>query len=80
MRPGRPAPVSVPSPQAAAKAAGERLSTGTRVRHARFGDGVVLFTSGEGDKMKAKVKFDNGRAVMLMVSVTPMEIIRKAGR
>lgn len=75
LRPGRPAPQ--PLPQAAAI---DRLPSGTRIRHARFGDGVVLFTSGEGDKLKAKVKFDNGRAVMLMVSATPMEVIRKPGR
>ena len=75
LRTGRPAPQALP--QAAAI---DKLPSGTRIRHARFGDGVVLFTSGEGDKLKAKVKFDNGRAVMLMVSATPMEIIRKPGR
>lgn len=71
MRSGRPA---TPLPQTAQI---DALPSGSRIRHARFGDGVVLYTTGTGDKLKAKVKFDNGKAAVLMISAAPIEILRK---
>ena len=67
-----------PLPQAVAV---DSITMGTRVRHARFGDGVVMFTQGSGDKLKAKVRFDVGnRMVMLMISAAPIEVIKKSGK
>lgn len=54
-----------------------KYRTGTRVRHAKFGYGIVLNTEGKGDKMKVRVKFDSGRTAVLMVSMAPMEIIER---
>ncbi|MFM1920966.1 MAG: DNA-dependent helicase [Candidatus Hydrogenedentota bacterium] len=71
LRAGRPAQ---PLPQAAPV---DSLPTGTVVRHARFGDGVVLFSSGSGASLKAKVRFNSGRTVMLMMSVAPVEVVKK---
>lgn len=50
---------------------------GTKVRHAKFGYGVVLNTEGSGDKMKVRVRFDSGRIAVLMVNMAPMEIIER---
>lgn len=53
----------------------ERVHTGSRVRHAKFGAGQVLFTQGKGDKLKAKIRFNTGRSVMLLLSQAPVEIL-----
>lgn len=50
---------------------------GTKVRHAKFGYGIVLNTEGSGDKMKVRVRFDSGRIAVLMVNMAPMEIIER---
>jgi len=50
---------------------------GTRVRHAKFGYGVVLNTEGSGDKMRVRVRFDSGKTAVLVVSMAPMEIIER---
>ncbi len=52
-----------------------RLKTGTRVRHAKFGTGAVMYTAGAGTKLKARVRFDTGRTALLMVSHAPLEIL-----
>ena len=51
------------------------LKTGTRVRHATFGPGTVLFTSGTGDKLKARIRFNTGRVATLAVKQAPLEIV-----
>jgi DNA helicase-2/ATP-dependent DNA helicase PcrA len=48
---------------------------GTKVRHAKFGTGVVMFTQGAGDKLKARIRFDTGRFATLMISQAPIEIL-----
>ena len=53
------------------------LRTGTTVRHARFGRGVVLYTKGAGEKMTARVRFETGRVAMLLVAKAPLEIVSK---
>ncbi len=50
---------------------------GTKIRHAKFGYGVVLNTEGSGDKMKVRVRFDSGRITVLMVNMAPIEIIER---
>ncbi len=58
---------------AAAEAA--TVKTGTKVRHAKFGMGVVMFSSGSGDKLKVKVRFATGRTALLLVKQAPIEIL-----
>lgn len=53
------------------------LRSGTAVRHARFGRGVVLYTKGVGDKLTARVRFETGRVAMLLVAKAPLEIVSK---
>ena len=36
-----------------------------------------MYTSGGGDKLKAKVRFRTGRSMMLMISKAPVEILKK---
>ena len=70
-------PVAKARPAGAALAAGgeDKIKTGTRVRHAKFGPGRVLYTSGTGDKLKAKIRFETGRMATLMVAQAPLEIL-----
>ena len=56
------------------------MRIGTRVRHAKFGPGIVMFTSGVGDKMKVRIRFNTGRTAMLMVSQAPLEILEGKDR
>ena len=51
------------------------LKMGTRVRHAKFGMGTVMFTKGAGNSMKARIRFDSGRSALLMMRVAPVEIV-----
>jgi len=61
-----------------AESGGMRI--GTRVRHAKFGPGIVMFTSGAGDKLKVRIRFNTGRTAMLMVSQAPLEILEGKDR
>lgn len=51
------------------------LKTGTRVRHASFGVGTVMYTKGTGAKLRARIRFQTGRIREFMVSKTPLEIV-----
>ncbi|MBI5095164.1 MAG: UvrD-helicase domain-containing protein [Candidatus Hydrogenedentes bacterium] len=62
-------------PAEAPKADAGRLKMGTRVRHARFGVGTVMYTSGVGTKLKARIRFATGPTREFMVSATPLEIL-----
>lgn len=53
---------------------------GTRVRHAKFGPGTVMFTAGSGDKLKVRVRFNTGRTAMLVANLAPLEILEGKGR
>ncbi len=55
---------------------GQTIKTGTKVRHAKFGAGYIMYTSGTGEKMKARVRFNTGRTVLLMLSKAPIEILK----
>jgi len=52
-----------------------KVKTGTRVRHAKFGSGTVMYTKGSGDKLKARIRFQTGRTALLMVKQAPLEIL-----
>jgi len=57
------------------RADGAKLKTGTKVRHAKFGKGVVMYTSGTGAKLKVRIRFDRGMSRQFMVSAAPLEIL-----
>jgi DNA helicase II / ATP-dependent DNA helicase PcrA len=54
---------------------GAGLKTGVRVRHARFGTGVIMYTTGTGAKIRARIRFDTGHVKLLMVKQAPLEIL-----
>lgn len=66
--------VTKPKPQAAIT--GE-LKMGTRVRHATFGPGTVMYTMGTGAKLRARIRFNTGMSRQFLVSATPLEILDK---
>ncbi len=63
------------SPQRRPAAEAAAVKTGTRVRHAKFGNGYVMYTQGAGDKLRARIRFDTGRTALLMVKQAPLEIL-----
>lgn len=65
------APRSAAAPRAEASA----IRTGAHVRHAQFGPGTVLYTTGSGDRLRARIRFKTGRTATLMVSQAPIEIL-----
>ncbi|MCC6144906.1 MAG: UvrD-helicase domain-containing protein [Candidatus Hydrogenedentes bacterium] len=85
--PGRTAMGAPMGPRPAAKAAaaggapqaGQPIKIGTRVRHAKFGEGTVMYTSGSGDKLRARIRFKIGKVATLMVSSAPLEILEGKG-
>ena len=57
-----------------------KLKMGTRVRHAKFGKGVVMYTSGTGSKVKVRIRFERGMTRQFMVSATPLEILEGSAK
>jgi DNA helicase-2/ATP-dependent DNA helicase PcrA len=53
------------------------MKTGTGVYHPKFGHGVVQYTAGSGDKLRAIIRFDSGRQATFMVSQSPLQIVSK---
>jgi DNA helicase-2/ATP-dependent DNA helicase PcrA len=73
---GGSAKASVQAGSAAAQRAdGNRLKTGARVRHAKFGQGVVMYTAGTGAKLKVTIRFNTGISRQFMASAAPIEIL-----
>ncbi|MDZ4858609.1 MAG: 3'-5' exonuclease, partial [Candidatus Hydrogenedentes bacterium] len=48
---------------------------GVRVWHAKFGKGTVMYTSGSGAKLRARIRFESGRSHNFMVALTPLKIL-----
>lgn len=65
---------------AASRVDAEKLKTGTRVRHAKFGNGTVMYKSGTGTAVKVRIRFDRGGARQFLVRATPLEIVQGARR
>lgn len=65
---------------AAATPGAEGIRVGTRVWHAKFGKGTVMQTSGSGAKLRARIRFQTGRAREFMVSAAPLRILDGDGR
>ena len=64
-----------PMPAARPPVAAGALKTGTRIRHGKFGEGVVMYTAGSGSNLKAYIRFQTGRTRAFMVDKTPLEIL-----
>ncbi|MCH7908292.1 MAG: UvrD-helicase domain-containing protein [Candidatus Hydrogenedentes bacterium] len=74
-KPDRPKPGSLPG----AKEVGA-LKMGVRIRHAKFGRGTVMFTSGAGAKLKVRIRFDSGMSRQFMAAAAPLEIEKGRAR
>jgi DNA helicase-2/ATP-dependent DNA helicase PcrA len=53
----------------------EKLSVGTRVRHAAFGEGTIVFAKDMGGDVLYQVKFDNGLEKKLMATFAKLQKI-----
>src|SRR3954468_7103096 len=51
------------------------LRTGDDVRHAKFGDGVILMIEGDGDKAEAVVRFPDAGEKRLLLAWSPLQRI-----
>ncbi|HOE66548.1 MAG TPA: UvrD-helicase domain-containing protein [Candidatus Hydrogenedentes bacterium] len=60
---------------AAPRAEAGAIRMGTRVRHASFGRGTVMYVKGDGAKCKAHIRFDSGRSRDIMVAMAPLTIV-----
>jgi DNA helicase-2/ATP-dependent DNA helicase PcrA len=52
------------------------MRLGARVRHARFGDGVILNLEGSGPQARVQVNFEQVGAKWLMLSYANLEVVR----
>ncbi len=77
-----PLPTRRPRPAARTQEAvpAGTYKVGTRVRHAKFGLGTVMYTAGTGEKMKVRVRFQTGRTAMLVANMAPLEIVEGKSR
>jgi DNA helicase-2/ATP-dependent DNA helicase PcrA len=62
-------------PPEAASTGGVRL--GVRVRHGKFGDGVVLNVEGQGPHARVHVNFERQGAKWLMLSYANLEVVQQ---
>ena len=51
------------------------MKLGTRVWHAQFGKGTVMYTSGSGAKLRARIRFESGRSRDFMVAAAPLKVL-----
>jgi DNA helicase-2/ATP-dependent DNA helicase PcrA len=52
------------------------MKLGTRVRHGKFGDGIILNIEGQGAQARIQVNFEQQGAKWLMLSYANLEIVR----
>jgi DNA helicase-2/ATP-dependent DNA helicase PcrA len=65
--------------KSSAPTSADELKMGTRVLHAKFGKGSVMFTKGSGEKLRARIRFENGRTREFMMSAAPIRILKGKG-
>ncbi|NIA16372.1 MAG: ATP-binding domain-containing protein, partial [Nitrospiraceae bacterium] len=53
------------------------LKMGVRVRHPKFGRGLVLYTTGSGKNLRARIRFEAGKVGTFLVNKTPLETLEK---
>ncbi len=54
----------------------ERLESGVRVLHPRFGEGTVMKTTGSGSGTKVRVRFERGPTRTFKANMAPLEILK----
>ena len=59
-----------------AEPAAPGIKLGARVRHGRFGDGVILNLEGQGPQARVQVNFEDQGAKWLMLAYANLEIVR----
>ena len=64
-----------PKPKSASDVDGDMIKMGTRVRHAKFGAGVVMYSAGSGKRRKVRIRFQTGRVREFMLGVAPIEVL-----
>ena len=75
-RPGSAPPMSRARPAAgAAEPAAGGIRLGARVRHGKFGEGVVLNLEGQGPHARVHVNFEHQGAKWLMISMARLETV-----
>ena len=70
---GAPGPVRAPASLVEALEGGMRL--GVRVRHGKFGEGVVLSVEGQGPHARVQVNFERQGSKWLMLQLAQLEIV-----
>lgn len=70
---GRPSAVVIRSPRRAEPYTGAAYRTGDKVRHAVWGEGIVMATIGDGERLKISVAFPKVGVKQLKVSMAPLE-------
>jgi DNA helicase-2/ATP-dependent DNA helicase PcrA len=68
-------PVAATPASSQAPAAEGRFKLGQRVRHAKFGEGVVLNIEGEGAQERAQINFRNVGTKWLMLAYAQLEVL-----
>ena len=65
-----------PAPAARAAPAEAKYAAGLRVRHARYGDGVVVDSSlSRRGEEEVRVRFDDGTQRVFLGALAPMEVL-----
>ena len=72
----RPAPAAGRFREPVAEPLAPGIRLGARVRHGRFGDGVILNLEGQGPQARVQVNFEQQGAKWLMLSYANLEIVR----
>jgi len=72
----RPSPAAARFREPAAEPVAPGIRLGARVRHGRFGDGVILNLEGQGPQARVQVNFEQQGAKWLMLSYANLEIVR----
>ena len=69
-------PISTPkTPKTATPGTSGRYKLGQRVRHEKFGEGVVLQVDGEGDQERVQINFATVGMKWLMLSYAKLEVL-----
>jgi DNA helicase-2/ATP-dependent DNA helicase PcrA len=72
----RPSPAAARFREPAAEPAAPGIRLGARVRHGRFGDGVILNLEGQGAQARVQVNFEQQGVKWLMLSYANLEVVK----
>ena len=52
-----------------------KIKPGVKIRHQRFGSGIIESIEGSGNNLKASVAFDNGQKKQLLLKFAKLEVV-----